>query len=261
MGSSTTCEVSVVIPVFRNADTLVELCDRVVQAIQTLRIPYEILFVNDASTDHSASILESLAETNRKVAAIFLASNMGQSNAVLTGLRYADGQYALIMDADLQDPPEAIPFLVSTIRNEPQIAALFAGKSGNYESRLRRSTGYFLKHILNWLCGTPVDAGGFCIINREMIDRVINFSVKRPYMLSLIGCAGLPMKSVPIARSARKIGKSSYTAWKRFHLGCSAIGIVIRMKLGLIGDDGTQKQPVIQFLGAKFANIYQEASR
>jgi len=223
-------ELSIVIPIFKNADTLDELHRRLVQSMQKLNLPYEILFVNDASPDKSLLILKRLASQNPNVGFLSLQSNVGQNLASLTGLRYARGNFALIMDGDLQDPPEAIPALWQAIQTPPPAAVVFAGKKGKYESQDRLFAAFAFKHLLHWLCGTPFDAGGFCLMNREMIVKLIGFPAKRPYLLSMIGSCGLAMKSIPVVRSVRPAGESAYTTWKRFRLGCSGINIALQFR-------------------------------
>jgi len=223
-------ELSVVIPIYKNSETLEELYRRLSLSVQSLNVEYEILFINDASPDNSLSILNDLAFRDPNVGIVSLGSNIGQHPATLIGLRYARGKYALSMDADLQDPPEAIPDLWHAIKGTPRLGVVFAGKSGKYESQNRLAAAFVFKHFLHWICGTPYDAGGFCLMNREVIMKLRCFPVKRAYLLSMIGSCQLPMKSIPVSRRLRPVGESSYTNWQRFRLGCYGIWIALNFK-------------------------------
>ena len=102
-------EVTVVLPVFQNKESFKELYERLLHVMDPNRIEYEILFVDDASPDHSLDVLKKLTETDPRVAVLEMERNVGQQRAVMAGLSHARGKYVVVMDADLQDPPEAIP--------------------------------------------------------------------------------------------------------------------------------------------------------
>jgi len=217
-------ELTVVLPVFRNRESLKELYERLLHVMEPNRIEYEILFVDDASPDHSLDVLKKLTETDSRVAVLELERNVGQQQAVMAGLSQARGKYVVVMDADLQDPPEAIPDLLSELRQG--LAAVFAGRRGRYESSLRLFTSRRFKRLLHDLCGLPQDAGLFVAMNREMVERLLAFDDPRPFVVAMIGCTGLPTLSVPVERSERSIGTSSYSFWKRLKVGCLAISRV-----------------------------------
>lgn len=217
-------EVTVVLPVFRNKESLGELYERLRHMMESNRIEYEILFVDDASPDHSLDVLKKLTDIDFRVAVLELERNVGQQRAVMVGLSHARGKYVVVMDADLQDPPEAIPDLLTQLRRGP--AAVFAGRRGRYESSLRLFTSRRYKRLLHDLCGLPQDAGLFVAMGREMAERLLAFDDPRPFVVPMIGCTGLPTLSVPVERSERLLGKSSYSFWKRLKVGCLAISRV-----------------------------------
>jgi glycosyltransferase involved in cell wall biosynthesis len=217
-------EVTVVLPVFRNKESLKELYERLLHVMEPNRIEFEILFVDDASPDHSLDVLKELTETHFGVAVLELERNVGQQRAVMVGLSHARGKYVVVMDADLQDPPEAIPVLLTELRRGS--AAVFAGRRGRYESSLRLFTSRRFKRLLHYLCGLPPDAGLFVAMNRQMVERLLAFDDPHPFVVAMIGCTGLPTLSVPVERSDRPLGKSSYSFWKRLKVGCLAIGRV-----------------------------------
>src|SRR5688500_9935701 len=107
-----TVAVSIVVPVYRNVDTLLELYERVTRAMEACGHEYEILFVDDACPAGSHARLRDLARRDARVAALLLERNGGQNRAVMAGLAFARGEIVVVLDADLQDPPEAIGRLV-----------------------------------------------------------------------------------------------------------------------------------------------------
>lgn len=222
-------EISVVIPVYRTSEFLGELNCRLHEVLASHSPSYEILFVEDACPANSLATLRGLAKSDPAVAVLALEQNVGQNRAVLTGLRYARGATVVVLDADLQDPPEAIPSLLEKLREGP--SAVFAGRRGRYESKFRLLTSRLYKSVLHILTGIPKDAGLFFAMRREMVDRLLCFGEPQPFLLALIGCTGLSTASVPVARSQRVGGFSAYTFWERVRIGFLAIAWIISWKL------------------------------
>jgi glycosyltransferase involved in cell wall biosynthesis len=224
-------EVSVVVPVYRNAQTLQELCDRLRSVLAPNVASYELLFVDDACPEGSLAVLEGLARKDPSISVVALKHNAGQQRAVLAGLRLARGSVVIVMDADLQDPPEAVPLLLDELRKGP--AAVFAGRRGSYESASRLVTSRLFKRALHMLCGVPADAGIFVAMNRQLVRTLVSFHAPRPFLVAMIGCTGLPVASLPVERSPRADGNSAYTPWMRLRTGCLALmwAMVWRLRL------------------------------
>jgi len=207
-------DISVVIPVYRNADTLEELYKRLCCILEARGINFEIVFVDDACPIDSLAILRVLAQNDQRVVVLALAHNVGQNRAVMWGLASARGTWIIIMDADLQDPPEAIPKLLG--KGQEGFAAVFAGRRGQYESVSRLFTARLFKRLLQALCGVPADAGLFVAMNQTMRERLLAMQGPHPYVVAMIGCTGLPTTSIPIVRAQRPSGDSAYSFWARF---------------------------------------------
>lgn len=247
-------DVSVVVPVYRNAATLEALHDRLRRVFEAHGLTYELLFVDDACPEGSRRVIEALAERDGRVAGLILGRNVGQHRAVLTGLAHARGRRAVIMDADLQDPPEAIPALLARLDTGP--AAVFAGRRGRYESPLRLLTSRLFKTLLHLLSGVPADAGIFVALDRRMVGRLLSFPAGRPFVVAMIGCGGLPLASIPVRRATRPTGESAYSTWRRLTTGGRAIGWVLAWKLRRFrrGRAGTAAEaPIAARIGARFA--------
>jgi len=216
-------EISIVLPVYKNRTTVDSLYRQLTAVLGQQAASYELVFVDDACPQGSLDILERLAADDERVTVLALAENVGQNRAVTIGLAYARGRVAVVMDADLQDPPTAIPVLLAHLCGD--VAAVFAGRRGQYQSRGRLLTSRALKRLLHILSRKriPVDAGLFVAMRREMIDSLISLSGPRSYVISLMGRTGLPMISIPIERSARPDRRSSYTSWMRLRVATRAL--------------------------------------
>lgn len=225
--------ISVVVPVYRNSASLRELHDRICRALA----PYgerELIFVDDASPDDSLALLAALAREDASVLVVPLAHNVGQQRAVLAGLGRASGDVTIIMDADLQDPPEAIPGLIDALK--PPAAAVFAGRRGRHDAALRMMTSRMFKAVLHLLCGTPADAGLFVAIDVRLRARLLNYDPPGPSVLAMIGCTGLPCITVPCRRDRRTRGTSGYAWGARLALGIRVLTWTARTKLGMTAD-------------------------
>jgi polyisoprenyl-phosphate glycosyltransferase len=231
-------EVSVVVPVYRNADTLPELQRRLCRVLdgvlaasesadQAART-FEIIYVDDACPGGSLPVLESLAREDHRVQVLSLAHNVGQHRAVLAGLSYARGTWTVVMDADLQDPPEAIPSLLHEGRRGS--AAVFAGRRGEYESPTRLLTSRLFKWLMHLLCGLPKDAGIFVALHRSAVERVLAIAGRRPFVVAVIGCTDLQLTSLPVRRARRPYGSSTYSVLGRLRSAWRGIEWVLRWK-------------------------------
>ncbi len=221
-------QISVIVPVFRNAETLAELHRRVEQALAAHYPGFEIIFVEDAGPDGSLSLLKSLAAGDPHVGLLSLARNVGQHRAIMLGMRYARGAWIVLMDADLQDPPEAIPALVA--HGQAGYAAVFAGRRGRYEGALRLFTSNLYRWVLRRLTGLPADAGIFVAIDARMRATLLGMGGPYPSIVAMIGCTGLPLASLPVTRATRPAGRSAYNSWGRLKSGLRALAWIVDWK-------------------------------
>jgi glycosyltransferase involved in cell wall biosynthesis len=211
------------LPVYKNAATLGELHKRVAKSVQTVTDDYEIIFVSDACPAGSLPVLRGLAERDDHVAVLALDENVGQNRAVMAGLAHARGRVAVVMDADLQDAPEAIPRLLAALQGE--VGAVFAGRRGRYESGVRLATSRTLKWLLHALSRgrIPPDAGLFVALRRNVVDRLLEFRDLNPYVVGLIGRTGSRLASIPVERRPSPQAATNYTGWMRLRLAWRAL--------------------------------------
>jgi glycosyltransferase involved in cell wall biosynthesis len=263
-GPRASLDISIIVPVYGNAGTLVELHRRLCLVMELTQCAFEVIFVNDAGPDDSLAILERLTRRDRRVCAIALEYNVGQHMAVLVGLAYARGAWCVVMDADLQDPPEAVPRLL--LKAAEGFCAVFAGRRGRYESTGRLITSRLFKMMLHVLCGVPVDAGIFLAMDSSVRRCLLTMGGPYPSIVAMVGCTALPMASVPVVRDARPIGRTSYNSLGRIKSGLHAIAWIFHWKLRLRMDAakslhgavhgspkiGLGRIPVAALMGARF---------
>jgi len=223
-------ELSVVVPVYQNADTLRPLVERLRATLQRRRIAWEVVFVDDACPAGSWPVLAALAGEVAEVRAIGLGRNLGQHAAVLVGLAHARGRWAAIMDADLQDAPETLPALLDA--RAPGVAVVFGGRTGRYQAADRHLTGRLYRQVLNRLCGVPLDAGIYAVVRRDVVTALHALRVRRPSIVAMIGLTGMPSVSVPVERARRRHGGSSYDGRARLRSAARAFGCLVDVWLG-----------------------------
>lgn len=212
--------VSIVIPVYKNAETLLELHAELKHHLYG--IVFEILFVDDASPDHSFMILQNLASRDSQVRFIRLVKNVGQNRAILQGFSACKGDRIVVMDADLQDPPSAILELLSELDRGWDV--VFAGRRGEYESDFRLLTSKIFKWLIHKIATVPQDAGLFVALHRSALERVLEMGSISSYIVGMIGLSNTRICSIPVIRNRRERGASAYSFWKRLRLGFRFVG-------------------------------------
>ena len=240
-------EISVIVPVYMNHDTLADLHARVSDMLSGLVDDHEFVFVDDRCPQNSIEVLTALARTDQRVSVIGMAENVGQQNAVLMGLKSANGNTAIIMDADLQDPPSAIPLLIAKLNEGYDVA--FAGRRGSYQPIFRLLTSRLYKWALHIISGVPVDAGLFMAIRKYAVGQLLQVRTDNPHLVAMLGILNLRMISTPVERDKRQKGVSAYTSWMRLKVGLGAAFWALKWKLGIRDKikDATD-QPQIQVL-------------
>jgi polyisoprenyl-phosphate glycosyltransferase len=218
-----TSSVAVVVPVYRNAETLRALAARLDAAL--VGVAWRLRFVVDACPAGSGAVADALAATDSRIRVSHLPCNAGQHRAIVHGLvAESEADVWVCMDADLQDPPEALPLLLSTL-HERRVAGAFAGRRGAYESLARRMTGTLHRRLLSALTGLPVDAGGFFAMERALRDAVVAgmLNMGAPSVVVAAGASGLPLASVPVRRDGRREGRSAWTFRARLRMSAGTL--------------------------------------
>ncbi|MFL6592298.1 MAG: glycosyltransferase [Luteimonas sp.] len=205
-------QLSWVLPLYRTAEQLAELLERIGQVSRRLAVESEVILVDDACPEGCGALAELAAARDARVTVVRLPSNGGQDAALRAGLRRSRGQWSVILDADLQDPPEAVESLWPLRR---QAAIVFARRTGRYSGLGRRITSHAYRTAVTMVSGLPRGACLYALLSRAAVDRINRAGGARLSLLALIAATRLDTASVPILRAARFNGESGYTSFAR----------------------------------------------
>jgi glycosyltransferase involved in cell wall biosynthesis len=212
--SSGVPQLSWVFPLFRTADQLGELLARVHRVSAALLQSYEIVLVDDACPENCGSIAQAISAKDPRVRVLRLTRNIGQDAALRQGLRLSRGRWTVILDADLQDPPEAL-YRLWPLRDFDPAGVVFAQRTGAYTSRGRQLTSRVYRAVIERAGRLPRGACLFALLGSEVVARINSVAAGRVSLLALIAASGTRFASVPIQRSVRASGISSYSSFAR----------------------------------------------
>lgn len=220
------CELSIVIPVYCEQESLPELYRRVTAVLNgpATISNYEVIFINDGSTDRTPELLREIAKTDSHVKVLFLSRNFGHQKAITAGLDYCMGRAAIVLDADLQDPPEIIPEMLACWRQGNQVV---------YATRRRREGEFFLRtfcirlfyQISQLLTDTyiPPNAGDFRLLDAQVISALKELREENRYLRGLIAWVGFRQSSIEYDRPGRFAGRSKYSIRRLIRLALDGI--------------------------------------
>ncbi len=217
-------DISVVIPVFNEAQSLFELYGRLAASVSEISRNYELIFVDDGSSDDSFEVLKKLAANDDRVFYLRLSRNFGHQLAVSAGLDVVRGRVTVIIDGDLQDPPELIPKLYEKyLEGYEVVYARRRLRKG--ESFLKKWSAYFFYRLLRRLTATdiPVDTGDFRLIDRKIVEYLRRMPEQNKFLRGQIAWLGFRQAAVFFDRDERRYGKTGYSLRKMLHFALDGI--------------------------------------
>jgi dolichol-phosphate mannosyltransferase len=225
---------SIVIPVYNEIESLPILITSLSRVLNSAPHTYEIIFVDDGSTDGTPELLRQTAAANDKVKVLFFSRNFGHQAAITAGLDFATGDAAAVMDADLQDPPELLPEMLNLIeQGYDVVSAQRMTRSG--EGRLKLLTA----KTFYWLMQKMVDhrlqpeVGDFRLFSRRAILAIRELREQHRFMRGMVAWLGLREVILPYDRSPRVAGTTKYPMWKMLRFGWTAISSFSALPLRL----------------------------
>lgn len=207
---------------------------RVSAVMERMDGPVELILVNDGSRDRSLKLLRELHEKDPRVCYLSLARNFGHQVAVTAGLNFARGQVIVILDADLQDPPELIPDMVEKWRQGYKL--VYAQRLRRHkEGWFKRFTAYAFYRILKKLADVdiPTDTGDFCLMDRQVVDVLNSMPERNRYIRGLRSWVGFQQTSIMFERDPRFAGEVKYTFRKSLALAVNGLVSFSRVPLRL----------------------------
>ena len=216
---------SVVAPAFNEGDVLESFHERLGKVLDGMSLEAEIVYVDDGSTDKTAAILEGLAAADPRVAVLELSRQFGKERALTAGIDHARGDAVVVIDADLQDPPELIPDLVAPWQEDgfEVVYALRVRREG--ESWLRRSTASLFYRVIRRVSRVdiPRNTGDFRLLSRRAVDELKRLRERHRFMKGLFAWVGFAQKAVPYQREPRSAGRSKWNYWRLWNFALTGI--------------------------------------
>lgn len=232
-------ELSVVLPVFNEAENIPVLHERLVSVLERQNVAFDIIFVDDGSNDESAQILDDLEASDKRVRVIGLARNFGHQVAITAGLDFARGKAVVVMDADLQDPPEVLPdFILKWREGYDVVYAVRVQRKEGWLKRASYAAFYRLLHHVSNI-DIPLDAGDFCVMDRRVVDLLKRMPERNRFVRGIRSWVGLRQVGVPFERHARYAGTSKYTVWRLILLALDGLISFSHVPLRIITVLGT----------------------
>ncbi|MBE2214333.1 MAG: glycosyltransferase family 2 protein [Opitutaceae bacterium] len=217
---------SFVVPCFNEEDVLRHSVDRLLAAGRALGETFEVVLVDDGSRDRTWAIIDESARGHAEVRGVRLSRNFGHQPAIMAGLEAARGVYVLVIDADLQDPPELAGPMLAEARTDGGWDVVFGQRRSRAEETwLKRATARVFYRMLNALADRPipVDTGDFRLMSRRVVEALIALPERGRYLRGLVGWVGFRQKAFPYDRAPRAAGQTKYSWGRMLALAVEAV--------------------------------------
>ncbi|MGA9543720.1 MAG: glycosyltransferase family 2 protein [Candidatus Sulfotelmatobacter sp.] len=231
--------ISLAIPVYNEQAVVPELLRRTIEVIDAIPGgPHEIVFVDDGSSDRTLELLEIAAEKDDRIVVVALSRNFGHQTALAAALDHVSGDVTILMDGDLQDPPEAIPVLLD--KYEQGYDVVYVRRVNRKEPWWLRACYYIFYRLLAALSSIPLplDSGDFCLMSRRVVDEIRRMPEHHRYLRGMRTWVGFRQIGVPIERAARPAGVTKYSPLSLLKLasdGIFAFSIVPLRAAAIVG--------------------------
>jgi dolichol-phosphate mannosyltransferase len=207
-------DISVVVPVYNEEENLPVLIPQIAEVLKPLGKTYEMIFVDDGSTDRSRRLLKEMVSQYPQMRILGFKKNCGETAAGAAGLKEARGEMVITIDADLQNDPRDIPTLLEYLKDYDMVTGW---RQKREDSWVKRITSKIANRIRNWLSGETIRDSGctFRAYKRECLQNLKLYKGMHRFMPTLVKMEGFRVIEIPIAHHPRKFGVSKYTTWNR----------------------------------------------
>ena len=216
--------ISLIVPVYNEAEAIDAFLDQVGPAIAQAGVRFETIFINDGSTDATLPLLVSRAQERAGLLVVNLSRNFGKEAAMTAGLDQAQGDAAVLIDVDLQDPPELLGRFVELWR-EGYDVVYGLRQSRDAEGRLKAMTASLFYSVFNAMSATPIphNVGDFRLIDRRVVAALRQMPERGRFMKGLFAWVGFPSIGVPYVRPARLLGQTKWNYWRLWNFALDGI--------------------------------------
>ena len=215
---------SVVVPVYNEKEVLGEFHRRLCTVLATLDMNSQVIYVNDGSSDGSLELIHELDTQGARVQLVDLSRNFGKEIALTAGIDHADSDAVIVIDADLQDPPELIPELIKQwLDGYDVVYAKRTQRDG--EGVIKRATAFLFYRLIQKMSrvAIPEDTGDFRLLSRRAVDALKQLREQHRFMKGLFAWIGYPQKAVPYRRARRFAGSTKWNYWKLWNFALEGI--------------------------------------
>lgn len=215
--------VSIIIPIYNEEATIPELYRRIDNTLKALKFDFEMIFINDGSKDSSLNLLENLRKKDDRVKILSFSRNFGHQIAISAGIDYANGNAAIIMDGDLQDPPELIPKMLEKHKKGYEI--VYAKRKTRQDTFFKKITASMFYQLINILSDTkiPQEVGDFRLMDRKALDSLKQLKEKSRFIRGLTSWIGFKHTIIEFERDKRFAGQTNYPLNKMIKLAIDSI--------------------------------------
>jgi dolichol-phosphate mannosyltransferase len=216
-------DLSVVVPLYNEEENIAELYRRLTSSLKQMGLGYEIVFVNDGSRDKTPELLNELQRSDPRVVAVHLSRNFGHQAAVCAGIDQASGRGVILMDGDLQDPPEVLHHFVGMWQQGYEV--VYAIRQKRKEGLLKRLAYFTFYRLLRAISDLeiPLDSGDFCLMDRKVVEALKGLPEKTRFVRGLRTYVGFRQIGVCYERAAREAGQPKYTFRKLMGLAIDGL--------------------------------------
>lgn len=216
--------ISIVCPCYNEADVIEAFVSRLTEVLSSDISEFELVCINDGSSDNTLPKLLGLQSGPLSLRIIDLSRRFGKEAAIAAGLDYADGDAVIIIDADLQDPPELIPELVAAWRDGNKVVVARRSDRSS-DTFMKRQTARAFYRLHNWISETeiPLDVGDFRLIDREVVNVLCKLPERQRFMKGLFNWVGYEAHVVDYVREKRADGHTKFNWWRLWNLGLEGI--------------------------------------
>ena len=209
-------KISAVIACYKDAEAIPEMHERLSKVLSTTKYDYEIIFVNDGSPDNSEIILDKICNEDKKVTAIFHSRNFGTDNAFSSGMVQSNGDAVILLDGDLQDPPELIPSFISKWEEGYEVVyGVKKEREGPKIMNFFYKLFYIIFNKISYI-KMPLDAGNFALMDKKIVQSINSIKETDRFIRGLRAWVGFKQIGVPYKRDLRKYGKTTYNLFGNF---------------------------------------------
>ncbi|SFC26766.1 Glycosyltransferase involved in cell wall bisynthesis [Polaromonas sp. OV174] len=215
---------SVVVPVYNEQEVLPEFHRRLSAVVESLDMSTQVIYVNDGSTDSTLEVINVLRTHYNWVTLVDLSRNFGKEIALTAGLDHAHGEAVIVIDADLQDPPELIPELIHQWRAGYDV--VYAKRTTRHgEGMIKKATAFMFYRLIQKVSHVkiPEDTGDYRLLSRRAVEALSQLREQHRFMKGLFAWIGYPQKAVSYQRAPRFAGATKWNYWKLWNLALEGI--------------------------------------